>query len=80
MKSLVCRLCFMLPIAVFGVFFVWIIGGIFTNFLGAGIGFYCSVYCKVAVSLILLACAVVSYTQVRACCRESKKERPKIPA
>jgi len=72
MKSLACRLCFVLPIAAFGAFILWIIGGFFSSAFGASIDFYCSIYCKLAVGLVLLAIAVAAFVQVRACQREAK--------
>jgi hypothetical protein len=80
MKNLALRLCFVLPLAVFATFVLLIVIGIGTNLLGAGAGFYCTVYCKVGVGLFIVGLAAALYTQVRACMKESENGAPHIPA
>lgn len=79
MKALVCRLLFVLPVLAFGVYVLLIIFGIVSSSLGAGTGFYCTVYCKVGVGLIALALGLGLFTQIRACLRDAKSNRPEIP-
>ena len=76
MKTLACRLCFVLPLAVFAVFVALIVLGIVANAVSGAELFLCNVYCKVGVGLFAVAITVAILTQVTAWIHESSHSKP----
>jgi hypothetical protein len=61
------RTGFFLPVVIFAVFVFMMVFGIVSSVCGAGEAFYCSVYCKIGISLLITALAAVVLCQARAC-------------
>ena len=71
-KEFFIRICIAVPLVIWGVFIVMMIFGIVANLFGAGPLFYCAVYCKIGVYLLVAAVAYVIYCQASDCCKEEK--------
>jgi hypothetical protein len=71
-KEFFIRLCIAVPMVVWVIFLVMMLFGIIANLFGAGSLFYCKVYCKVAVYLLIATVAFVIYCQAKECCKEEK--------
>ncbi|MCB0584848.1 MAG: hypothetical protein KDD06_05915 [Phaeodactylibacter sp.] len=65
MKSFLWRIALFLPAAVFAVYLFMAVAGIIASIAGAGTVFYCTVYCKVGVALIIAVVAAILYSQAR---------------
>jgi hypothetical protein len=70
MREFMIRIGVLLPIAVFGVFVLMVVIGGVANGLGATSLFYCSVYCKIGLSLLVATVAALLYCQAKACFRK----------
>ena len=80
MKTFACRICFALPVVAFGIYVLMAVFGVVSNVFGAQDGFYCSVYCKLGLGLLIISLLVVLFVQARACMKGSKRQPPQIPA
>lgn len=61
------RLLFLVPLAFWGTFMFLVLIGIVANLLGAGPLFYCNVYCKISVFLMILLISAIVYCQAKSC-------------
>ena len=61
------RLSFLLPMALWGIFILLVLFGIVANLLGADSSFYCTVYCKVGITLLVTAFLAIVYCQAKSC-------------
>ena len=59
MRNLIWRFGFLLPAAIFVVYVLMAVFGVVSSLLGATTVFYCTVYCKVGLALIIAAVAAV---------------------
>jgi uncharacterized membrane protein YphA (DoxX/SURF4 family) len=66
-KAFFIRTGFFLPAAAFALFIFMMAFGIISSAFGAGAVFYCSVYCKIGVSLLVAMITGVVLCQVIAC-------------
>ncbi len=66
-KDFFIRTGFFLPVVAFAVFVFMMAFGIVSSVCGAGAVFYCSVYCKIGISLLIASLAAVVFCQARAC-------------
>lgn len=69
MKTLGWRLAFLIPLVLFGVYLLVAVFGIIADAFGAQDLFYCTVYCKIAVAVLITAVLATVCSQVRACTR-----------
>jgi hypothetical protein len=67
MKLMLYRICFFVPIILFVAFVILVVMGIIANMMHAGPLFYCGVYCKAVVSIIIIAIAGTVFCQIKAC-------------
>ena len=66
-KEFFMRLGFLLPMAVWGVFIFLILFGIVANSFGVESTFFCTVYCKVGITLFVTAFLAIVYCQIKSC-------------
>ena len=66
-KEFFMRLGFLLPMAVWGVFIFLILFGIVANSFGVESAFFCTVYCKVGITLFVTAFLAIVYCQIKSC-------------
>lgn len=66
MKTLICRLGFIIPLVFFAVYVLMALFGVVANAFGAAGVFYCSVFCKIGVTLLVLMLTGSVICQVRA--------------
>lgn len=66
-KEFFIRTGFLIPVVTFAVFVFMIALGIISNVCGAGEEFYCSVFCKTGLSLLITVLAIVIYYQAKVC-------------
>ena len=69
-KEFFIRTGIFLPIAAFAIFVFMMAFGIISSVVGASEVFYCSVYCKLGVSLLVTVLAAVIFCQANACWKE----------
>jgi uncharacterized membrane protein (DUF485 family) len=70
MKDFLIRIGLLLPLTVFAVYLLFILIGWAASLMGATNLFYCTVYCKLGVSVLIGALIVVLYCQAKACSRQ----------
>ena len=70
MKDFFIRTGIFLPMALWGILISLLIIGIVASLFGAGPLFYCTVYCKIALFLLIGAVVAVIYCQARACSKK----------
>ena len=66
-KEFIVRVGFAVPMAIWVTFIVMVVFGIVANVFGAGSWFYCTVYCQVAIYLLIAAIAYAVFCQAKAC-------------
>lgn len=64
MKNFLWRTGLFLPAAIFAVYVLMAVIGIIASIAGAGPLFYCTVYCKVGIALVIAVVAAVLFSQV----------------
>lgn len=72
-KEFLIRTGFLLPTAAFALFIFMVVFGIISKAFGAADVFYCSVYCKLGVSLLIAVLAGVLFCQVNACWKDKEE-------
>ncbi len=72
-KEFFIRTGFIMPAAAFAVFIFMMAFGIISSAFGAGDVFYCSVYCKIGVSLLVAILAGVVFCQANACWKDKEE-------
>jgi hypothetical protein len=65
MRNLLLQFGFFFPAAVFAIFVLMVVIGCVANCFGAGVAFYCGVYCKLGIGLLALAAIVTGYIAIR---------------
>ncbi len=65
MKNFLWRAGLFLPAAIFLVYVLMAVIGIIANVFGAGPLFYCTVYCKAGVALIIAVVAAVLFSEAK---------------
>ncbi len=66
-KDFFVRTGIFLPMALWGILLTLLLIGIIASVFGAGTWFYCTVYCKIGVGLLIAAIVAVLYCQAKAC-------------
>jgi len=66
-KEFFMRLGFLLPVALWGVFIILVLFGIVANSIGVESAFFCTVYCKIGITLFVTAFLAIVYCQVKSC-------------
>lgn len=72
-KEFFVRTGFFLPLAIFAIFIFMMAFGMISGIFGADNVFYCSMYCKIGLSLLIVVLPTIVFCQAKACWKKDKK-------
>ncbi|MCB0639142.1 MAG: hypothetical protein KDC54_21075 [Lewinella sp.] len=70
MRAFFFRIGVFLPITIFAVFLLFVVIGIIASAMGATSLFYCTVYCKLGMAVLIGSVISLLYCQAKACYRK----------